>query len=259
MSGNQPPPPPPPPPSHRPPPPGARPPQATPPLYVPPTPSGSGDTAKYIAAALGGLLVAALIILVFVIVSGDDTNTSTTSSSTSSPPSSEVAQPTTTTSPEPTTQPVPVDPAPAPAPEPAPVAPLAGQGGTGSVESLPAGLLCKDVKARGHSYSAAVRYWELEGMPDRMDKDRNGVPCETVYPRSDVRARYGHVDSTYSYYGLPSGLLCRDLQARGIDVYGALTYYSWEGQPARMDANGDGVPCETVYPNAREVWLGYDD
>ena len=33
------------------------------------------------------------------------------------------------------------------------------------------------------------------------------------------------------------------------------TYFIWEGSPARMDADGNGIPCETVYPDATEVWL----
>jgi hypothetical protein len=24
-------------------------------------------------------------------------------------------------------------------------------------------------------------YWSLEGEPDRMDADRNGIPCETLF------------------------------------------------------------------------------
>jgi hypothetical protein len=126
----------------------------------------------------------------------------------------------------------------------------------GDVRSLPDGLYCRDLKAQGYSYSAAVDYWRVHGQPNRMDEDRNGIPCETVYPRSDVVAYWP--SSTYEAipsYGLPSGLLCQDLADRGIDVYGALTYFIWEGYPARMDADDNGIPCETVYPDATEVWL----
>ena len=38
----------------------------------------------------------------------------------------------------------------------------------------------------GFTYPEAVAYWWLEGMPDRMDADLNGIPCETVYPASAV-------------------------------------------------------------------------
>ena len=55
----------------------------------------------------------------------------------------------------------------------------------------PAGLLCKDLKAKGYSYTAAVDYWDAAGQPDRMDADGNGIPCETVYPVDDVTDYWG--------------------------------------------------------------------
>lgn len=59
------------------------------------------------------------------------------------------------------------------------------------------GLLCRDLlepppdshyqpDSNNLSYGLAVYYWVNEGRPDRMDADGNGVPCETVYPRSEV-------------------------------------------------------------------------
>ncbi len=51
----------------------------------------------------------------------------------------------------------------------------------GSVEALPDGLYCRDLKAMGYSYSAAITYWNYRGQPSRMDLDLNGIPCETVY------------------------------------------------------------------------------
>ncbi|MCZ7628630.1 MAG: hypothetical protein M5U19_06035 [Microthrixaceae bacterium] len=62
----------------------------------------------------------------------------------------------------------------------------------GNVLQEPDGLLCKDLEAKGYSYSAAVDYWRSHGQPNRMDSDRNGIPCETVYPRSDVVAYWPH-------------------------------------------------------------------
>lgn len=166
-------------------------------------------------------------------------STTTTSTSTTTP------EPTTTTAP--TTTSTTAAPAPEPPPPPAPI---------GDVRSAPAGLLCKDLAAQGYSYSAAVEYWRVNGQPNRMDADKNGIPCETVYSRADVVAYWPA--ATYSgsvSYGLPSGLLCRDLEARGVGVYDALRYYIWEGYPERMDADGNGIPCETVYPDAAGVWL----
>jgi len=126
----------------------------------------------------------------------------------------------------------------------------------GDVRQAAEGLLCKDLSALGYSYSASVDYWRLWGQPNRMDADKNGIPCETVYPRADVVAYWPEtVYGASVSYGLPGGLLCRDLQDRGVDVYDALRYYIWEGYPARMDADGNGIPCETVYGNAADVWL----
>lgn len=139
---------------------------------------------------------------------------------------------------------------------PATTAPPATAAPIGDVRQAPAGLLCKDLQAQGYSYSAAVDYWRVNGQPDRMDADKNGIPCETVYSRADVVAYWPAATYEASVsYGLPSGLLCRDLQARGVGVYDALRYYIWEGFPTRMDADGNGIPCETVYPNAAAVWL----
>lgn len=177
-----------------------------------------------------------------------DTVTSTTAASTSS-----------TASTAPTTSVVPGGSAPAPPTKVAPTAPAATAAPAapiGDVRSLSDGLLCRDLKARGYSYSAAVDYWRVHGQPDRMDADKNGIPCETVYPRSDVTSYWPSTSyQAVPYYGLPSGLLCRDLANRGINVYGALLYYIWEGYPSRMDADGNGIPCETVYYDARQVWL----
>jgi len=48
----------------------------------------------------------------------------------------------------------------------------------------------------------------------------------------------------------PDGLFCRDLKARGYTFPQALAYWLADGRPARMDADGNGIPCETVYPPA---------
>lgn len=53
---------------------------------------------------------------------------------------------------------------------------------------LSTGLFCRDLAAMGYGYEVAVEYWMREGQPDRMDADRNGIPCETVYPETEVQA-----------------------------------------------------------------------
>lgn len=60
-----------------------------------------------------------------------------------------------------------------------------------SVDALPWGLLCRDLAAAGWDYTGAVAYWEVEGRPARMDTDENGIPCETLYPISEVTAYWG--------------------------------------------------------------------
>lgn len=59
------------------------------------------------------------------------------------------------------------------------------------VTDLEAGLFCRDLFSRSYDYATAVTYWVREGSPDRMDADRNGIPCETVYPETDVVAFWG--------------------------------------------------------------------
>ena len=168
--------------------------------------------------------------------------TATSSTTTTAPPSSTTtattAPPTTTA----TTRPPPLTTVP------------------GGVGALPSGLYCRDLSAMGYSYPAAVEYWRLEGYTDRMDADLNGIPCETVYPRSDVVAYwgdYGWDDSTFDYLDtIPSGLFCRDLADAGFSYSEAVAYWYWDGLPDRMDEDLDGIPCETVYGEdvAADYW-----
>lgn len=222
--------------------PGAAPrsPQPTPAPGAGSPPSQPSGVAKYLVGAAGALLVVGVLVGAYLLGRSGGDEPAPTSSTSTAP----------TTAPETTTS-VPTPPA-TTAPAPAASAPPT----PGNVLTEPAGLFCRDLRGRGYSYSAAVAYWENHGHTDQMDADKNGIPCETVYPRSDVEsywpaATYEDVPS----YMLPSGLLCRDLQARGIGVYDALRYYIWEGFPSRMDADGNGIPCETVYSNATVVWL----
>ena len=59
------------------------------------------------------------------------------------------------------------------------------------VAEVESGLLCRDLSGLGYGYVDAVAYWVREGQPDRMDADRNGIPCETVYARAEVVAFWG--------------------------------------------------------------------
>lgn len=59
--------------------------------------------------------------------------------------------------------------------------------------------------------------------------------------------------------GLPSGLYCRDLAARGFSYADSVTYWEAEGRPDRMDADLNGYPCETVYPSSDVIaYWGFD-
>ncbi len=72
---------------------------------------------------------------------------------------------------------------------------LPGAAGTGELpepeetfRGIPRGKFCRDLYPL-YRYADAYEYWEWEGKPDRMDADRNGIPCETVYPADEI-ARY---------------------------------------------------------------------
>ena len=117
---------------------------------------------------------------------------------------------------------------------------------------MSAGLFCRDLMARGYSYVAATDYWRMHGQPNQMDADRNGIPCETVYAPRDVSAYWSVRELPQTAAAgsgrFPSGLFCRDLYARGVSYAGAVSYWWQEGGPDQMDADLDGIPCETVYP-----------
>jgi hypothetical protein len=124
-------------------------------------------------------------------------------------------------------------------------------GGEGLLD-LASGLFCRDLAAVGYRYPMAVAYWLKEGRPERMDADRNGTPCETVYDSYEVSSFFGRGAG-------PSGLFCRDLVELGWGYPDAVAYWLLEGAPDRMDADRNGVPCETTYdPAVVAAFLGTD-
>lgn len=218
------------------PPPAAAPPGSNPWMWV-------AIVAVVAVVLLGGLAV------VLAATGGDgDDETVTTG------PSVTAATTTTTTAPATSTTTT------APPTTTATTAPRASTTVPGGVAALPAGLFCRDLAAMGYSYSGAVEYWRLEGNTNRMDADRNGIPCETVYPRSDVVAYWGDAgwgDPAFDYLDVvPSGLMCRDLADAGFTYGEAVAYWYWDGLPDRMDEDLDGIPCETVYGEgiAADYW-----
>lgn len=228
------------------------------------------------------------------------------------------------------------------------------------IEELDVGLFCRDLQPQGYSYAEAVAYWTREGQPDRMDADRNGIPCETVYASAAVLAFWGDplpttttpspsleslearlnlewptsiagsswgpvswacgnvvtgplltgsvmkclpvdiptegqhpiitvlmvddvgmfavaqsgvvnpiLDPETIVLTLGSGHLCREITGEGSELaalfpedetryFGALLYWFMEGRPSRMDADNNGIPCETVFPKkvVDAVWAG---
>lgn len=135
-----------------------------------------------------------------------------------------------------------------------PAAPPAAPSTAPPVAPQPAtnGLPCHDLKVKGYSFAQAVRYYHEHGDPDAMDVDHNGVPCETVYDAGSVGAFYGRSYGA-NYYrggGYVGSLTCAQLRSRGFSYIQAVSYWYSEGEPSRMDADGNGQPCETVYPAA---------
>ena len=66
-----------------------------------------------------------------------------------------------------------------------------------------------------------------------------------------------------AYRNAPKGLFCRDLRNEDVEAYPfrqlstpsgdffwSLVYWSLEGRPDRMDADLNGIPCETLYDAA---------
>ena len=147
-------------------------------------PAGRGNGALVgVILGLSVVVVGALVALAFVLLRSDASDTSATPGTDASfdaelPVEEQLPEPEPLTDPEP-------EPLPEPDPEPLPQ--------SSPIERLEPGLFCRDLNARGFSYAEAVAYWESEGRPSRMDASNNGIPCQTVYPRSEVEAYWGPV------------------------------------------------------------------
>ena len=80
-----------------------------------------------------------------------------------------------------------------------------GSDAVSHVPAAPGGLLCRDYMATENfsdamewvgasppwnddalAYQWALAYWFLDGQPNRMDADRNGVPCELLFDQEVV-------------------------------------------------------------------------
>jgi hypothetical protein len=103
-----------------------------------------------------------------------------------------------------------------------------------------------------YNYAGIVAYWLAYGRPGRLDLDGNGIPCDED----------SQVYEPGFFAGLPTteGLYCRDLDAQGYGFANAVAYWLEEGAPDRMDADRNGIPCETVYPGTEiEAFFALED
>jgi len=73
------------------------------------------------------------------------------------------------------------------------------------------------------------------------------APPIIIAPQQDPTTVYQYSPYYTSVYDLPSGLYCRDLKAMGYSYSQATSYWYYHGRPAMMDADLNGIPCETVY------------
>ena len=157
-----------------------------------------------------------------------------------------------TTAPPTTVAPATTLPPPEPTPDGSPVA---------------AGYDCAYIVEAGYEYGAALAYWVREGRPKRMDPDGNGIPCDSQYPAPEIAAIIDGVAQPAEDADVGSGdggvlgsdMLCADVADLGYGFASALAYWVREGAPARMDADHNGLPCETVYPWVEiEAVMGFD-
>ena len=175
-----------------------------------------------------------LVALALVVVScGGDASESTQTSSTTSEITISVDTSTTTTAPSTTTT---------VSPETTIATVIATTSTTVTpVADLGSGLFCRDLRPGGYTYAEAVRYWMVEGRPDRMDADRNGIPCETVYPASEVVAYWGESPPTTT--------------ASRRYVVDEPTYHP-ESQPGAGEYYGSGCsPGGNTLPDG--IWFGH--
>ena len=107
------------------------------------------------------------------------------------------------------------------------------------------GLYCRDIVTdRWMGPEVPFLYWLMEGSPDRMDADRDGIPCETLFPEV-VLSQF--LEDPYLFEdGVPSGLTCDDLRWVRPFYRQAVAYYVTGGFSGMLDDDGDGIPCENA-------------
>ena len=127
---------------------------------------------------------------------------------------------------------------------------IAGVAVTAIVAALGIGVLGTGVTGPGVATTTSSTEVPLTDLPTSAPPSRS--PSRTS----------GSGSATSTKAGLPGGLFCRDLKARGVSYADAVTYWQKEGTPERMDADHNDIPCETVYPRQQvvEFWgeIGWD-
>jgi hypothetical protein len=88
------------------------------------------------------------------------------------------------------------------------------------------------------------------------DDRGQGQPLPTVAPATTAPTTTTEVATTEATTVRPAttqsiklvvGKYCAAMKAAGWSFDKARAYYEDHGEPAHMDADGDGIPCETVY------------
>ncbi|MGD2061161.1 MAG: DUF3160 domain-containing protein [Acidimicrobiia bacterium] len=113
---------------------------------------------------------------------------------------------------------------------------------------LEPGLTCADLAGAVDGYEDVLAYWIASQQPGQLDSDGNGLPCDRT-PMYDA--------DVFADLREESDLFCRDLVADGFDFADAVAYWVREGTPSRMDADHNGIPCETVF-SSEEVEAFFD-
>ena len=118
---------------------------------------------------------------------------------------------------------------------------------------------CRDLHyltgSHPRAYFGAVAYWFQEGRPDRMDADRDGIPCETVYSLSDIDGVWAGTPRE-EVTGIHFGYIT-DLTETGSGVEITIDYAYFLGgleadlaaEAAGEIAPGEGVPNDYFIVN----------
>jgi excalibur calcium-binding domain-containing protein len=105
-------------------------------------------------------------------------------------------------------------------------------------------VIASSVGACSPESESAARSTSTEQIPPRVEPTQAPV---TTPPATTPTRRPG--------LKLVVGRYCAIMHAAGWSYERAAAYYEDHGRPAHMDADSDGIPCETVYPEAGEDYV----